>query len=234
MARDLLPTVLEPVRDARTERQTLTQGPPPFDPEPPDDSGHDGWPGDDHGQTRPPLSNGRLGMLMFLGAETMFFAGLVGAFLVFRVASQAWPPPTLPSLPVMTTGFNTLILLYSAVTMWHAQRAIRMARRHGMRFLTLTALLGVTFLVIQGYEWVQLVRFGLTMTSGVYGATFYTLIGCHGLHVFGAVVWLLTVLVRTLQGRYGATRYMGLALCGMYWYYVVALWPVLYYLVYLY
>jgi heme/copper-type cytochrome/quinol oxidase subunit 3 len=88
--------------------------------------------------------------------------------------------------------------------------------------------------VLQGYEWIQLVRFGLTMTSGVYGATFYTLIGCHGLHVLGAVVWLLTVLVRTLQGHYGATRYVGLALCGMYWYYVVALWPVLYYLVYLY
>jgi heme/copper-type cytochrome/quinol oxidase subunit 3 len=174
-------------------------------------------------------------MVMVLGAETMFFAGLIGAFLVFRLANQTWPPPTLPSLPVGVTGLNTLILLYSALTMWHAQRAMRMERRHrGVRLLTLTAFLGIIFLAIQGYEWVRLVRFGLTMTSGVYGATFYTLIGCHGLHVLGAVAWLCSVLVRALLGRYNATRYTGLALCGMYWYYVVALWPVLYGLVYLY
>jgi heme/copper-type cytochrome/quinol oxidase subunit 3 len=135
---------------------------------------------------------------------------------------------------VVVTGFNTLVLLYSAVTMWLAQRAVRRNRpTRGKRLLLLTTLLGVMFLALQGYEWVQLVRFGLTMTSGIYGATFYTLIGCHGLHVSGAVVWLLVVLLRVRQGRYNATRYTGLAVCGMYWYFVVALWPVLYYLVYL-
>jgi heme/copper-type cytochrome/quinol oxidase subunit 3 len=174
-------------------------------------------------------------MLMFLGAETMFFAGLIGAFLVYRLANQTWPPAAMPSLPVLVTGVNTLILLYSAVTMWCAQRAMRLQRQQqSKRFLICTGLLGGIFLGIQGYEWLQLIRFGLTMASGVYGATFYTLIGCHALHVFGAMIWLLVVLGRTLQGRYSATRYVGLALCGMYWYYVVALWPVLYYLVYLY
>jgi cytochrome c oxidase subunit 3 len=94
--------------------------------------------------------------------------------------------------------------------------------------------LGMTFLALQSYEWVQLIRFGLTLSSGVYGATFYTLIGCHGLHVFGAVVWLLAVLLRAMQGCYSPARYVGAAVCGMYWYYVVALWPILYLLVYLY
>jgi heme/copper-type cytochrome/quinol oxidase subunit 3 len=235
MAQDFEATLLEQVRDGRDEMGTLTQGPPPFPPEPPDDSGDEGGRGDDHGRPHPPLSNARLGMLMFLGAETMFFAGLIGAFLVYRLASQTWPPAAMPSLPVVVTGLNTLILLYSAVTMWCAQRAIRIQQQQqGRRFLVCTGLLGVIFLGIQGYEWVQLVRFGLTMASGVYGATFYTLIGCHALHVLGAVIWLLVVLGRTLRGRYSATRYVGLALCGMYWYYVVALWPVLYYLVYLY
>lgn len=234
MARDTGDVTLEQVRDRRSARRTRLQGPPPFSPEPPDDFGDGDRHGDD-GRSGPPLSNARLAMVMLLGAESMFFAGLIGSFLVFRLANQTWPPSALPSLPVAVTGVNTLILLYSALTMWHAQRAIRQERRQrGVRLLGLTALLGLTFLALQGYEWVKLVRFGLTMASGVYGATFYTLIGCHGLHVFGAVVWLLSVLVRTLQGRYSAAHYTGLAVCGMYWYYVVALWPVLYGLVYLY
>lgn len=235
MARHLEQTVLEHGQDEQGNLQTLPQGPPPFYPEPPDDSGDHGGPSDDDGRHRPPFSNGRLAMLMFLGAETMFFAGLIGTFLVFRLGNKTWPPATLPSLPVAVTGINTLILLYSALTMWQAQRAIRLEQhRYGVRVLVLTSFLGVMFLAIQGFEWVKLVGFGLTMTSGVYGATFYTIIGCHALHVFGAVLWLLIVLARTRQGHYNATRYTGLALCGMYWYYVVALWPVLYYLVYVY
>ncbi|GIX48115.1 MAG: cytochrome c oxidase subunit 3 [Candidatus Tectimicrobiota bacterium] len=208
------------------------QGPPPRVPEPP---GGDDW-GDHHGDEdafRPPLSNACLGMLVFLGAETMFFAGLIGTFLVFRVASEAWPPPAMPRLPVGVTGLNTLVLLASAYTMWQAQQAARrgLLRRllHG---LGLTALLGVTFLLVQGYEWMRLLGFGLTLASGVYGATFYTLIGCHALHVCGAVLWLLGVTLRAWRGRM-ALPSTGLTLCGMYWYYVVGLWPVLYTLVYL-
>ena len=90
------------------------------------------------------------------------------------------------------------------------------------------------FLVVQGYEWVKLIGYGLTLSSGVYGATFYTLIGCHGLHVFGAVIWLLGVWRRATRRRYTATRRTGVVLCSMYWSYVVGLWPILYWLVYLY
>jgi heme/copper-type cytochrome/quinol oxidase subunit 3 len=235
MAGDAENTMLAQWRDTGAETGTLTQGPPPFFPEPPGDDGDGDRHGDDDGRPDPPLSNAWLGMLMFLGAETMFFAGLIGSFLVFRVANQTWPPPTLPSLPVGVTGINTGILLLSAITMWRAQRAIRTGQHQaGVCFLGYTIFLGVAFLSIQGYEWVRLLGYGLTVASGVYGATFYVLIGCHGLHVLGAVVWLLDRLVRTLRGHYTATQYMGLALCGMYWYYVVALWPVLYWLVYLY
>ena len=134
----------------------------------------------------------------------MFFAGLVGSFLVFRLSNETWPPPTFPRLPIVVTGLNTVLLLYSGLTMWQAQQAIRTGlQRRGVRLLLATVLLGITFLALQSYEWVQLIRFGLTLSSGVYGATFYTLIGCHGLHVLGAVVWLLAVLVRAMQGRRG-------------------------------
>ncbi len=95
------------------------------------------------------MSNARLGMLIFLGAEAMFFGGLIGAFLVFRLGSPAWPPPGQPYLPVGVTSVNTAILLLSAYTMRQALRAIRVGNREGLRRgLLLTALLGLILLTL--------------------------------------------------------------------------------------
>ena len=183
----------------------------------------------------PIVSNARLAVLMFLAAESMFFAGLIGAFLVFRLGSMAWPPPFQPRLPVGVTGLNTVILLASGVTMHWALRAIRAGRLSGlMGYLSATAFLGAVFLGIQGYEWIRLIEFGLTVSSGIYGATFYTLIGCHGLHVLGAVLWLVVILFQARRGRFTAQRHTGVETCSMYWTFVVGLWPILYGLVYLY
>ena len=216
-------------------RRVRPQGPPPFFPEPPGGSGGDDRFGDDDDHAGRPLSNAYIGLLMFLGAETMFFAGLIGSFLVFRVAHEVWPPAMMPRLPVGVTGVNTLILLASALTMQRARAAIRGgAQRELVRMLLVTAVLGAVFLLVQGYEWVRLLQYGLTLTSGVYGATFYVLVGCHGVHVLGAVIWLLCVLRLAASRRYTARAHTGVALCAMYWYYVVALWPILYGLVYLY
>jgi heme/copper-type cytochrome/quinol oxidase subunit 3 len=173
-------------------------------------------------------------MLVFLGAEAMFFAGLIGAFLVFRLGSLTWPPAGQPRLPVGVTAVNTVILLLSAYTMYRALRAIRGGSRRGLAGgLLATALLGALFLGVQGVEWVRLIHFGLTLSTGVYGATFYTLIGTHGLHVLGAVLWLAVVLVGVTRNRFSAARHVAVELCGMYWYFVVGLWPILFGLVYL-
>ncbi len=234
MAEDMSATATLEPRLEEVESEVRPQG-PPFFPEPPGGSGGDDRPGDDDDHAGPPLSNAYLGLLIFLGAETMFFAGLVGSFLVFRLAHEVWPPATLPRLPVGVTGVNTLILLASALTMRRAKAAIRGGgQRELVRMLLVTAALGVTFLLVQGYEWIGLLRYGLTLASGVYGATFYVLVGCHAVHVFGAVIWLLCVLWLAARRRYTAKGFMGVALCALYWYYVVALWPILYGLVYLY
>jgi heme/copper-type cytochrome/quinol oxidase subunit 3 len=173
-------------------------------------------------------------MLMFLAFETMFFGGLLGAFLVFRLSSVRWPPPGQPYLPGAITWINTGILLASSYTMGRALRAIRAGDHSGLLHgLGITALFGTIFLAVQGTEWVRLVRFGLTLSSGIYGSTFYTLIGCHGLHVLGAVAWLLINLLQAIGGRFTARGHVGVQLCGMYWYFVVGLWPVLFGLVYL-
>ena len=183
----------------------------------------------------PAISNARLGLMMFIGAEVMFFAGLIGAFLVLRLSSEVWPPPTQPRLPVWITGFNTLVLLASGVAMHRASLAAGLrdqARLCG--WLLATGVLGALFLCIQGYEWVRLIGFGLTMQSSLFGSTFYALIGLHGLHVLGALVWVGVVWALARRGRYASGPTVGVETCHMYWMFVVALWPVLYGLVYLY
>jgi heme/copper-type cytochrome/quinol oxidase subunit 3 len=173
-------------------------------------------------------------MLIFLAFEGMFFAGLIGAFLVYRLGSQFWPPVGQPRLPILVTWANTAILLFSSYTMRDALRAMRMGDRDGLTTgLSRTALLGTTFLIVQGSEWLRLIRHGLTLSAGIYGATFYTVIGCHGLHVLGAVIWLLIARFGSRDMRCSARRQIGIELCGMYWYFVVGLWPVLFALVYL-
>ena len=181
----------------------------------------------------PPISNARLGMLMLISAETMFFVGLIGAYVVFRAGSSVWPSGHL-YLPVGVTWVNTLVLFVSCYTMHRAIAALRLDRLHDSgNWLGVTALLGSIFLGVQGYEWTQLVRDGLTISTGIYGATFYTLIGCHGLHVLAAVIWLLVVLVLAKRGAFSARRSIAVEVCGMYWYYVGGLWALLFPLVYL-
>jgi cytochrome c oxidase subunit 3 len=183
----------------------------------------------------PIASNAWLATVMFLGAEAMFFAGLIGAFIVFRIGSSIWPPPFQPRLPVGITGVNTMVLLASAITMHMALRAVRAgAIDRAKRMLAVTAALGGVFLLIQGYEWARLIHFGLTLSSSIYGGLFYTLIGFHAFHVAGALVWLIVVFVRANGGHFSRQRNTGLQVCAMYWTFVVALWPILYGLVYLY
>jgi len=181
----------------------------------------------------PPVSNARVAIAMFLVAESMFFAGLIGAYLVFRVGSVVWPPPGLPALPLGITWLNTIFLFASGVTMIQALRGIRRGDQRALRIgLAWTTALGAVFVAVQGYEWVQLLRHGLTASSGPYGSTFYTLIGTHAVHVVGAMGWVGYVAWMTHRGRYSARTHDGVEVCAVYWLYVCALWGILFWLVY--
>lgn len=222
------PVVGAPERP-RHARRTNGRVPPPSPPT----GGGDG-PEREPEPRRPILDNARLATLFLIGAEVMLFAGLVGGFLVLRFAAPEWPPPREPRLPVAVTGVNTLVLLASSVAMAAAGRAlgdndVRDLRRR----LGAVSALGALFLAVQGYEWLRLVSFGLTVASGAYGATFYTLIGAHALHVAGALTWVATVWALASRGRLSRERPAPLRACAMYWHFVVALWPVLYVAVYL-
>jgi heme/copper-type cytochrome/quinol oxidase subunit 3 len=186
-------------------------------------------------ESDPPVSNTRLAMIVLIAGESMLFAGLIGMYLVFRLSARAWPPPDLPRLPLGVTWLNTAILFGSLLPLSRALGAVR--RDHQAvttRGVTVTTLLGTLFLAVQGAEWLRLVRHGLTLQSGTYGATFYVLIGCHAAHVLAAVLWLAVVALMARRGRFSAAHHAILEMCAIYWYFVCALWAVLFPLVYLY
>jgi heme/copper-type cytochrome/quinol oxidase subunit 3 len=181
----------------------------------------------------PALDNVRLAILFLIGGEVMFFGGLVSALLVLRTSAAVWPPPLQPRLPLLVTGLNTMVLLASSLAMHRAMRAIRLGDPRALaRRLGQAAVLGTVFLVVQGYEWARLLGFGLTLSSSTYGATFYTIIGTHAVHVVGALLWLLISVVLAARGRFTPERSAPLRACAMYWHFVVALWPFLYLTVY--
>jgi cytochrome c oxidase subunit 3 len=183
----------------------------------------------------PVVSNVRLAMVVVLAGESMLFAGLIGAYLVFRLAAPEWPPAGLPRLPLAVTAANTCLLLASLAPLRAAVRALgRTDGRSLQRGLQGAALLGAAFVTVQGVEWLQLVRHGLTLGSGMYGATFYVLIGCHGLHVLIAVGWLAAVALASNRGWLTAARHGPVEACAIYWCFVCALWMILFPLVYLY
>jgi cytochrome c oxidase subunit 3 len=183
----------------------------------------------------PPIASTRIAMIALMTSELMLFAGLVGMYIVVRFSVTVWPPADQPRLPILVTTLNTFVLFGSLVPMTMALRAIGRDDRDGAaQALGITAVLGTTFLAVQGFEWTRLVHHGLTLASSQYGAAFYVLIGCHAVHVLAAVVWLAVVTLLARRGRFTAKRHAGLEMCGIYWYFVAALWAFLFPLVYLY
>lgn len=191
------------------------------------------WGGPRIARERPLLPNGTLAMVFFLFAETMFFAGLISAYWVLRSGFEVWPPADQPRLPVGATAFNTAFLLLSGLTMVQAWRSLAQPYTGKLKFwLAATLGLGSVFLLLQGYEWVRLIGFGLTTRSSLYGGTFYLLIGMHALHVLGALIFLVLALGK-IRGFLIQSRQRRLVTqAALYWFFVVMLWPVLYGLVY--
>jgi len=203
-------------------------------PPPPPPTGGDGDPDRDPARRRPLLDNAVLATIFVIGGELMLFAGLVFSFWIVRLAAPIWPPPLQPRLPVGVTAANTIVLLASSGAIVAATRARAQGRRRAfVRGLAVAASLGTLFLAIQGYEWFRLIGFGLTVTSGSYGTTFYTLIGAHAAHLVAALAWLGVTLTLAARGRFAGPRAAAVTACAMYWHFVVALWPILYVSVYL-
>lgn len=186
-------------------------------------------------ETQPGMPMEILGMYLFIASELIIFITLL--FIMFWLRSGLvadWPPPDQPRLPIGITGINTVFLLVSGYTMRRAYLAVKQsASRQLTRWLMVTCVLGVVFLTVQGFEWIRLISFGLSMTSSLYGAMFYSIIGLHAIHVLVTVLVLLYLWVKSSSGVYTSEKHTGVVLGYMFWLFVVLIWPILYILVYL-
>ncbi len=177
----------------------------------------------------PVLPNGVLGMFIFLITEVMLFAGLISAFLIIRSQAMIWPPPGQPRLPIEETALNTAALLASGVALWYARRVFRRSPSDALRPLGLAIALGLFFVVFQGFEWAAMLSQGLTMQSSSLGSFFYLIVGCHALHAIGAIGLLVHVFLRLRKGWLSSGL---LASAEVLWYFVVGVWPILFFVVY--
>jgi cytochrome c oxidase subunit 3 len=182
----------------------------------------------------PGPENFRLGTLIFLMAGVMFFAGLVGGYVVLRYGGAAWPAPGMPALPVKLAGGSTAVIILSSLALRRAVRALRgLDARGTRRGLLLAAGLGVAFLALQAAQWSRLLLAGLGFAATTYGTTFYLLTGAHAVHALSGVVWLLLIAWRQHEAWVPEGRRKGIESCALYWHFVGAVWVFLYVVLYL-
>ena len=180
----------------------------------------------------PAIPSGVLGMLIFIFTEVMFFSGLISAHTIVRsqTAGAMWPPYGQPRLPVEQTALNSLALLVSGVVLVLSWFAFRRESQSARIPLLLSILLGGLFVGFQGMEWVALLAEGLTMQSSAYGGFFYLIVGSHAIHALGALIALVWAFYRLDREELTAPQ---LATVSTFWYFVVLVWPILYWKVYL-
>ena len=157
------------------------------------------------------ISNGRLGMMLLVGTETVLFSSFIGMYIVLRSAAAAWPPFGTPHLNLQLSVVNTAVLVFSSYQVWR--------RRLGVTFF-----LGFLFLVLQGVEFHRLYARGLTLQTGTYGALFYSIVTCHGLHVVGGLAILSAALRKVEWSEYAE----------LYWHFVTGIWLALFAVLYVY
>ena len=176
------------------------------------------------------ISNGVLGMLLFVLTEIMLFAGMISAFSIVRASSAIWPPPDQPRLPFEETALNSLALLVSGGLLYLAQRRFTLDRAAARPPLLAAIALGAFFVAFQGWEWFSMLAQGLTLTSSTLGSFFYLIVGMHALHAIVALGLLFRTWRRLQSGWLHGSQ---LATTAVFWYFVVGAWPVIYWQVYL-
>jgi heme/copper-type cytochrome/quinol oxidase subunit 3 len=178
------------------------------------------------------LPNSVLGMIIFIVTEIMFFAALMSAHTIARATALGgvWPPAGQPRLPVERTALNTAILLLSGLLLFIASRRARAGYEKALAYFAGAIATGIAFVLLQGVEWVALLREGLTMQSSTHGAFFYLIVGAHALHAVAAIAVLTAIYFPMRRGTLARSTF---AATQLFWYFVVLLWPVIYLRVYL-
>jgi cytochrome c oxidase subunit 3 len=176
-------------------------------------------------------SRGKVAMAGLIIAESAIFTIFVVAYLFYLGKSITGPTP---GEVLETPIFYTICLLSSSLTIHLAAKALE--RNYTRLFLglwLLTIALGGLFLYGTAQEWHRLIyEHGLTISTNLFGTTYYSLVGLHGFHVTAGLIMLLIVAVFALSGRVGVKQSGRIEVLSMYWHFVDAVWVVVFTVVY--
>jgi len=174
----------------------------------------------------------RVGMLLFIFREVMFFGGFFWAFFDARVSptiylGMSWPPLGIhPINPFSVPLLNTIILLRSGVTVtWAHHNLLNNEYLGTVQALSLTIILGLVFLVFQWFEYTEST---FTITSRIYGRTFFVTTGFHGLHVAIGTSILRYSLWNVVTARVSYNHHVSFEVSAWYWHFVDVVWLGLY------
>jgi cytochrome c oxidase subunit 3 len=175
---------------------------------------------------------GKVAMASLIIAESAIFTIFVVAYLFYLGKSLTGP---IPNQVLETPIFFTICLLSSSLTVHFASKSLEHDRRGAFLGLwALTIVLGGIFLFGTGREWYRLIYgHGLTISTNLFGTTYYSLVGLHAFHVTAGLIMLLLVLVFGLAGRVGADQFRRIDVLALYWHFVDAVWVVVFTVVYI-
>jgi len=179
------------------------------------------------------LNSRKMVFWAFLGSECMFFGSLIATYVVYRGRDTVGPHPH-EILNIPFTSVSAFVLLMSSLTMVLALAAVQRGDLRGSRiWLAATALLGMTFIAGQCYEFTEFFYEGLKLQVNLFGSTFFVLTGFHGTHVTVGVIWLWSLFAMAMRGRLPQSRALDVEICGLYWHFVDVVWVAIFTLVYL-
>lgn len=184
-----------------------------------------------YSQSSPPsrqISDQVLATTLLVLTEAMFFSALLSAYWVMKSGLGPWAPPENVRIPILTGLLNVAVLSTSGVLIYISNRSF--GKQSSFYFYVVGTLLGILFVGFQSYEWVKLFKVGMTMHSGLFSASFFLLVGSHAVHAACAAVAL--IIGSVAFGR-GTLKLNQLRALSLFWYFVVAIWPILYGTVYL-
>ncbi|MGZ3839980.1 MAG: cytochrome c oxidase subunit 3 [Flavisolibacter sp.] len=174
----------------------------------------------------------QLMMLLVIGSETIFFISLILGYIYFWQSGN-YRESVKSSLDIGKTTIYTILLLASSFTIWLAEYSYKRKHTRKLKFwLLMTVVLGIIFLIGQGLEYYKLLSINhLTLGSSVFGTTFYTLTGFHGLHVLIGLIILLTLFLLTLKGFFNRETSL-LRTAAIYWHFVDGVWLLVFLIIY--
>jgi cytochrome c oxidase subunit 3/cytochrome o ubiquinol oxidase subunit 3 len=187
---------------------------------------------DEH-ETTTGLPHTKLAMWLFLSSECLLFGALITTYVLYRNASIKGPYPN-EIFDIAYTSVSSFVLLTSSLTMVLSVNAAQLRDWPRMRlWLLTTAMLGMTFVGGQVYEFTSFYREGLAITTNLFGTTFYTLTGFHGVHVTVGILMLLSLVAMSFADRLGDEPAFAVEMVGLYWHFVDIVWIVIFTVVYL-